>query len=463
MPSLIEAIDEKYNNTDEESFGFIVHIPRISPRKRLPSILVLENCDIDKAGEEQEISEKCRGVRELDLAHNSLNSWEEVFKILRQLQGISFLNLSFNHLNSPVLLPDVKLASLNQLVLNNTHVEWHSIFSLLQLAPNLSELHLSLNDLKCEKCLPAWVQPHENVRTVYFNSNYVENRDDLRFLDRLFPSLEHLYLVDCPVWTLVLGKEEASRLKQERRFIDLAQTELEASSSTSPTVVNSPTPSVTCVECQSNLTSIGREEEQIFSRLQHLWISNCHIESWEEVDSLNSWPVLKDLRLLNCPLFRGYTQHERRQFTIARLPKLVKLNGGLISAKEREESERAFIRYYDSKPEGPKPGKYHELLEAHGPLCPLVELNLKPQTEVLVLVRWKESQFQKRITVYQTVGEFKSKLREVAGLPSSKIRLFYIDQGMKEAFGPEEMKFPNKQLYSYNIRDGDEFLIDSKI
>ena len=28
--------------------------------------------------------------------------------------------------------------------------------------------------------------------------------------------------------------------------------------------------------------------------------------------------------------------------------------------------------------------------------------------------------------------------------------------------GPEEMKYPNKQLYSYNIRSGDEIIIDLK-
>nr|CAG4643932.1 EOG090X05JJ [Lepidurus arcticus] len=235
-PPIVEAIDEKYNNTEEEeSLEFIICVPKSSPRKRLPSVLVLENCNIDEAGSEQDILEKCGQVRELDLARNLLSSWDE-----------------------------------------------------------------------------------------------------------------------------------------------------------------------------------------------------------------------------------GYTQHEKRQFTIARLPKITKLNGGLISAKEKEESERAFIRYYDSKPDRPKPARYGELLETHGPLFPLVELDLKPKTEVLVLIRWKELQVQRRITVYQTVGELKAKLREVAGLPLSRMRLFYVDQGMKGGFGPEEMKYPNKQLYSYNINDGDEFIVDAK-
>lgn len=50
----------------------------------------------------------------------------------------------------------------------------------------------------------------------------------------------------------------------------------------------------------------------------------------------------------------------------------------------------------------------------------------------------------------------------MAGIPSNKMRLFYVDQDIRDYQGPEEMKFPHKQLYSYNMRSGDEIIIDSK-
>lgn len=37
-----------------------------------------------------------------------------------------------------------------------------------------------------------------------------------------------------------------------------------------------------------------------------------------------------------------------------------------------------------------------------------------------------------------------------------QMSLFFLLQG------PEEMKYPHKQLYSYNIRSGDEIIIDCK-
>lgn len=53
---------------------------------------------------------------------------------------------------------------------------------------------------------------------------------------------------------------------------------------------------------------------------------------------------------------REYTEHERRQLLIARLPNVETLNGGgVISCEEREDAERAFIRYYMDKPEADRP------------------------------------------------------------------------------------------------------------
>ena len=35
-------------------------------------------------------------------------------------------------------------------------------------------------------------------------------------------------------------------------------------------------------------------------------------------------------------------------------------------------------------------------------------------------------------------------------------------QVLVQATGPEEMKFPQKALYTYNVRDGDSFILDEK-
>lgn len=46
--------------------------------------------------------------------------------------------------------------------------------------------------------------------------------------------------------------------------------------------------------------------------------------------------------------------------------------------------------------------------------------------------------------------------------PASEMRIFYVDHVMIEIIGPEEMRFSQKKLYTYNVQDGDKFLVDPK-
>ena len=64
------------------------------------------------------------------------------------------------------------------------------------------------------------------------------------------------------------------------------------------------------------------------------------------------------------------------------------------------------------------------------------------------------------INVKQTCKEFKLSMKEFAGLPANKLRMYYSDTGSPT--GLEELKFPNKVLYSLNVKDGDEFFFDRK-
>lgn len=58
--------------------------------------------------------------------------------------------------------------------------------------------------------------------------------------------------------------------------------------------------------------------------------------------------------------------------------------------------------------------------------------------------------------------DLKHRLERIIGIPASKMRLYYVDQDYRDLRGPEEMRYPQKQLYRYNIRTGDEIIIDLK-
>jgi hypothetical protein len=102
------------------------------------------------------------------------------------------------------------------------------------------------------------------------------------------------------------------------------------------------------------------------------------------------------------------------------------------------------------------------LVAIHGKLDPLVNIDLSPEKRVKVTFTCGSNSEVRSVDVYRTVSDLKTKLEPFAGFSATKMRLFYADQDFRDLQGPEEMKYPHKQLYSYNIRSGDEIIIDSK-
>lgn len=86
------------------------------------------------------------------------------------------------------------------------------------------------------------------------------------------------------------------------------------------------------------------------------------------------------------------------------MPCVVTLNGGgLVGAEERDDAERAFIRYYMDKPESDRPERYLELLTKHGKLDPLVKIDLRPEKRVKVTFTYGDVSEVRSVDVYRWV------------------------------------------------------------
>ncbi|GLV37374.1 mulet [Carabus blaptoides fortunei] len=410
-----------WRQSNKSSISVAIFVPRRPPRTCVPSLLVLNNCDIATAGEHTELVDKCACVEELDLAANKLSDWPEVLGILKQMPRLRFVNLSFNKLCTPLektLAPEHKWNQLGNLVLNSTNVGWESVRKLLTALPGLEELHLSLNGY--EQVELSEQDKHQGLRRLHFNGNPISNWVEITKLGKAFPSLESLVVANCPIIGLI-GEEDTDANE--------------------------------------------RDAHQHFERLRVLNMNGTLLSRWDDIERLARFPTLKSLRVQGCTLWEShdYTEHERRQLLIARLPNVELLNGGgIIEPQEREDAERAFIRYYMDRPESDRPERYAELVAVHGKLDPLVHVDLRPEKRVKVTFTCGSNSELRSVDVYRSVSDLKQKLEAFAGFPAAKMRLFYVDQDLRDIQGPEEMKYPHKQLYSYNIQSGDEFIVDAK-
>ncbi|XP_033641163.1 tubulin-specific chaperone cofactor E-like protein [Asterias rubens] len=412
--SLPDAIREKYFD-DEPLSGMILggvsvvsNLPSMkdssSGKVRLPQCLSLNYSCIVGAGAIGEVETLCKDVKELDLAENNLSEWNEVLSITTQIPQLKFLNLSSNPLSRdlpPELTPITSLATITSLVLNNTKIPWQTLHTVLDSTPTLEQLHLSLND-HGRVSLPN--RSYTSVKLLQFNRNQITKWQEVSKLGKMFPNLESLFL------------------------------------------------------SENNLTGLSDCIGEHFSCLQSLCVSETGIGTWEEIDALNSFPSLTEIRLTQIPLLEHFNETERRQLTLARLARVTRLNGSRIKDPEREAAERALIRFYMNQQV--KPQRYHDLVAVYGTLSALAEVDLRPKTKVTCNVSFEDKVQKFEINLKQTCSQFKQSLQDFVGLPSSKFNVFLSDPEV--CYGPDRMQFPSKMLYTYKIRDDHEFIVISK-
>lgn len=244
--------------------------------------------------------------------------------------GLEFLNLSNNLLTPSEAMKQNSLSyplrhGLRKLVLHGNKVDWPTLNGLAANLPHLEELHLSINGLGD----PDGSFKHDNVRQIFLTCNDIHSFDAVH--DLLGKNISNLEL-------LSLGANP--------------------------------------------MTSIPNSAGG-FDKLQSLNLNMTRISEWSDLDQLRKYPNLTDLRIKHCPLLEEYTAHERRMMLIARLPNIQILNGGdKIPDNEREDAERAFIRFYMDEEDKPK--RYHELVEVHGRLDPLVNVDMEPAIHLKV-------------------------------------------------------------------------------
>ncbi|KAJ7996864.1 hypothetical protein DPEC_G00222940 [Dallia pectoralis] len=421
--TFVQVVSEKYN---PENFPYcrgngmgvvVLSSPQGSPSKgqdrlNLPSVLVLDGCGISKAGDEAEVATFCAHVVELDLSHNQLQDWGEICTIVSNIPNLDFLNLSMNPLSGIELEPSLAevFSRVRRLVLINTRVTWDTVHTLTRRTPELEELFLCLNeyDQVAESSTPC-----PSLRLLQITDNQLQEWREVRKFGPMYPGLD----------TLVLSNNRLSSVDED-------------------------TP-------QDSL-------QRLFPNLRSINLNNSGLNRWEDIERLNFFPKLEEVRLMGIPLLQPYTDKERRSLTVAQLPSVSVLNGSVVTEGEREDAERFFIRHYLDCPEETLPSRYHVLVSKYGQLTPLAEVDLRPRCTATLDVRWGDRTESLSLRLELTVGELKKKLKALVGLPANGMRLYYIARELSSALGPEEMKYSSRALHSYMVQDGDEILVVPK-
>ncbi|KAK1900121.1 Tubulin-specific chaperone cofactor E-like protein [Dissostichus eleginoides] len=317
---------------------------------------------------------------------------------------------------------------------HNKLQDWQEISKIVSNIPNLEFLNLSSNPLGGMTLEPRWAECFSRVRRLVFNNTQV-SWDTLLLLTRETTELEELFLCLNDLRLLHITDNSLKDWAEVRKF-------------------GSMFPSLdTLIMANNNLASIEDSKDillRLFPKLRSINLHNSGLNRWEDIEKLNFFPRLEEVRLQGIPLLQTYTNTEQRSLMVAHV----------VTDSEREDAERFFIRYHLDYPEEELPYRYHSLVTKYGKLEPLAEIDLRPRCRAEVEVHCEEKVEQLSIRLDQTVAELKKQLTTVVQLSTSSMRIYYIDKC--SAFGPEEMKYNTRALHSYSIQDGDEILVVPK-
>nr|CAH8866928.1 unnamed protein product [Trichobilharzia regenti] len=360
-------------------------------------------------------------------------------------------------LNSGIISSSTLFPRLSVLALNSTFIPWDWVLDLLSRLPNLTDLHVARNNYGADENNsndsgnssinnddnePLPVFPH--LQSLYYSDNGISNWLTICRLCRHFPGLEQLILLGNPIEYIPVPEKANQSMNA---------------------VTTVTTPSEEISEDKQELSTNNNNpyhDQCLFENVHTLGLSETLISQWESIDALDEWmPNLKNLRLGNTlPVFQSWMEPDCRAHVIARLPKLTTYNRSVIDSEERESAEREFVRYYGQIDPDQRPNRYWDLERQHGRLEPLANIDLSPKQYIRVRVSMCGKEVWYNLNVNLKVCQAKRHFSNLFNIPQTECRrfkLFYFDQVMSQIQGPEELKYPNRNLYSYQLEPGDLF------
>lgn len=315
--TLVEAIREKYcsglNSEDLECEMFI----HTSSGLNLPVTLVgqdsivkqqsvldelkavyLNGSELSTVGPPGDVSTSVPKIVELDLSSTLLSSWQEVLKLEKELSELRLLDLSRNEIDwtrglpSPVPAPTTIFAHLRALILNSCSCDWETIAGVAEKIPNLREIHLAGNRIASLASLVPASSSFALIEAIHLEDNLIEDWSEVERLG----SLPHLRRLNLSNNLLV----EADHYTATRRPAG-------------------------------------------FQSLQTLFLTGNCLKTWSDIDALEHFDSLTEVRVSKCEFLKDLDMIASRLGVIARLPKITRLNGSAVTAKERTDAEIGYL------------------------------------------------------------------------------------------------------------------------
>eukprot|EP00026_Physarum_polycephalum_P006300 Phypoly_transcript_06342.p1 GENE.Phypoly_transcript_06342~~Phypoly_transcript_06342.p1 ORF type:complete len:550 (+),score=86.33 Phypoly_transcript_06342:139-1788(+) len=401
-------------------------------------------------------------VRELDLSGALLHSWDQIFDLLAQLQGLNVLCLNNVVLAPPTKSPIPTFDNLHILVLNRTKIPWKQVLTIRCAFPKLQELHLSENNIS------QFIDTDTNNNDVHnendnnqnnnVNTNNNNNNNENNNNSNNNNSTEndktkmHTYEKVTGFDELQLLNLEGNVLKDWNeicRFSQLPKLQhIILSSNQLATIYHDRTPTM-------------------FATLESISIAHNRISSWDPVNELHFFPSHKRLRMTGNPVLASLAQTVARLYIIGRIGNLTVLNGANVKPTERLDAERYYLRNIISTRTQDSNPRFQELMAKHGGPDGINTENTALITAdkqfFSLTLRGPLGEQKKTIPGTMTVKELKHLCTKVLNLPTLPQTIFLqTPTSEKSEVFPVELSEENMHMFDAGIVDSSVVICSGK-
>uniref|UniRef100_UPI00398F683F tubulin-specific chaperone E isoform X2 n=1 Tax=Pristiophorus japonicus TaxID=55135 RepID=UPI00398F683F len=192
-------------------------------------IVSIRECQVSSVDEEDEISNICPNIIELDLSKNLFVSWDKVAQITLHLRKLEHLDLSQNKLaivSNPVSLSDA-FANLKSLAIQYNGLTWAQVLECAPMWPVLERAHLSSNAISVLERLEQLILSNTGLTSLHFEDVQPDGKT------AMFPNLKFL-AIDKNRISEFSSVNELNKLQslEQLKFCDYAMVESEKNAKT---------------------------------------------------------------------------------------------------------------------------------------------------------------------------------------------------------------------------------------
>jgi tubulin-specific chaperone E len=280
-------------------------------------------------------------LQELDLSDNLLSSWEFINALLHTTPQLKVLNITGNKLGTVFPPPPSSATAwkgkLQTLVVNKCGLNWRDLVALGQWFPHLVSLHACDNGIRHLRVTEKENEEDTTSSPLFASLSPQHINNSILFPDLQLLDLEH---------------------NQLDNWEDILHCIIIPGGSNSG-IQTSPMPALrSLLLSHNNITHISPIDTSTTAHhssqlllLSTLMLGSNQLSSWHSIDALNTFPHLSDLRISDNPLTPTFSSSSSSSYggdlryeTIARLGRVLRLNGSDVSRGERRDAEIIYLK-----------------------------------------------------------------------------------------------------------------------